>query len=194
MKIHTRLMSTTPKRLDAAAFVDVYDNHSEQLLRFFARRTLDPEVAFELTAETLAEAFATRERFDPSRGNEAAWLYGIARHKLATYLRRLTFERRARDRLDIPAQSLSADDLERIETLIDFAEVGRQLKTALETLPSEQREAVVYRVIDELTYDQIAKRVGCSPEAARARVSRGLRSLARTLTPPGDLQGLGASK
>jgi RNA polymerase sigma factor (sigma-70 family) len=185
-----RFLSPTPEHLDSAGFVALYDEHSEPVLRFFARRTLDAEVAFELTAETFAEAFASRQRFDPGRGNEAAWLYGIARHKLGSYLRTLRFERHARDRLGIPAQSLSADDYERIEALIDFAEVGRQLKSALRDLPAEQREAVVYRVVDELSYDQIAERIGCSQEAARARVSRGLRSLARTLTPTDE--GLGA--
>jgi carbamoyl-phosphate synthase large subunit len=44
-------------RADPATFVELYRRHAEDLLRYFARRTLDPEAAAELTAETFAEAF-----------------------------------------------------------------------------------------------------------------------------------------
>jgi RNA polymerase sigma-70 factor (ECF subfamily) len=181
--------------LDATAFIALYDGHAEPLLRYFARRTLDAEVAFDLTAETFGEAFASRARFDPSRGDAVAWLFGIAHHELGSYLRRLSVERRARTRLGIREHALSEDDHERIEAMIDFAAVGRQVRSALQTLPSEQREAVVYRVVDELSYEQIADRIGCSQDAARARVSRGLRLLGRTLTlPEDDFRGLGAEQ
>src|SRR5262249_19551660 len=50
-------------RDDPAAFVELYRRHAEDLLRYFARRTLDPEAAAELTAETFAEAFASRARY-----------------------------------------------------------------------------------------------------------------------------------
>jgi RNA polymerase sigma factor (sigma-70 family) len=190
-----RLRQHSSNGLDATAFVALYDGHSEPLLRYFARRTLDPEVAFDLTAETFAEAFASRARFDPSRGDAVAWLFGIAQHELGSYLRSLNVERRARTRLGIREHSLSTDDYERIEAMIDFAAIGRQLRSALQTLPSEQREAVVYRVIDELSYEQIAERIGCSQDAARARVSRGLRLLGRTLTlPEHDARTLGAEQ
>jgi RNA polymerase sigma factor (sigma-70 family) len=188
------LRNPSSNGLDATAFVALYDAYAEPLLRYFARRTLDAEVAFDLTAETFAEAFVSRGRFDPSRGDAVAWLFGIAQHELGSYLRRLNVERRARKQLGIGEHSLSEADYERIEAMIDFAAVGRQLRSALQTLPSDQREAVVYGVIDELSYEQIGERIGCSQDAARARVSRGLRLLGRTLTLPEDFPGLGAEQ
>lgn len=65
--------------------------------------------------------------------------------------------------------------------MIDFGTVGRRLSGALAELPRGYREAVVYRVLDEMSYDDIANRLGCSPAAARTRVSRGLAALARLL-------------
>ena len=50
-------------RADPATFVELYRRHAEDLLRYFARRTLDPEAAAELTAETFAEAFASRSNY-----------------------------------------------------------------------------------------------------------------------------------
>jgi RNA polymerase sigma-70 factor, ECF subfamily len=194
VKISPRRQHST-KGLDASAFVALYDGHAEAVLRFFARRTLDPEAAFDLTAETFAEAFASRARFNPERGEASAWLFGIAQHQLGSYLRRLRVDRSARERLGIGEHRLLEGDYERIEAMIDFGAVGRQVQSALQGLPAEQRQAVVYRVIDELSYDEIAARIGCSQDAARARVSRGLRQLGRTLSPPeDDIPGVGAKR
>jgi DNA-directed RNA polymerase specialized sigma24 family protein len=80
-----------------------------------------------------------------------------------------------------------------VEALIDFADVGRRVTSALGGLKGDQREAVILRVIDGLGYAAVADRLGCSEPAARARVSRGLRELGlRLATTPslghGDIQ------
>ena len=136
--------------LDTLSFLALYDDRAEALLRFFARRTLDPQVAADLTAETFVQAFASRDRFDPERGDPAGWLFGIARHELDSYLRTSQVEQAACRRLDVPERSLSPADYERVEALIDFAAVGRQVQEALGGLATEQRQAVVLRVVEGL--------------------------------------------
>ena len=74
-------------RAEPAAFVELYRRHAEDLLRYFARRTLDPEAAAELTAETFAEAYASRRNYRDTGVNGVAWLYGIARHQLSRFFR-----------------------------------------------------------------------------------------------------------
>jgi RNA polymerase sigma factor (sigma-70 family) len=165
--------------LSGQEFLRLYEERSEVLLRFFVRRTLDPEAAADLTAETFAAAYASRVRFDPDKGEPGAWLFGIAQHQLHSYLRTLRVERKARDRVGLPHRQLDQDDYQRIEELIDFAEVGRRLQQALGELADDQRVAVTLRVVNELSYDQIAGCLSCSKETARARVSRGLAVLAK---------------
>jgi RNA polymerase sigma factor (sigma-70 family) len=182
-----------PRGLDAEAFSALYEGRAEDVLRFFARRTLDAQTAADLTAETFAAAVESRGNFDHTLGAVDAWLFGIARHQLTRYLRRRKVERAARKRVGFPERTLSGADLERVEALIDFADVGRRVTSALGGLKSEQREAVILRVIDGLGYADVADRLGCSEQAARARVSRGLRELGLQLatTPSlehGDIQ------
>ncbi len=89
-------------RRDAHAFWVVYDRHAPSLDTFLRRRTSDPTVAFELTAETFARAWISRDRFiDPGDGSARRWLFGIARNVLADSIRRRSLERRARDRLSL---------------------------------------------------------------------------------------------
>ena len=170
---------------DPDAFSELYRRHAEDLLRYFARRTLDPEAAAELTAETFAEAFASRRSYTDTGVNGVAWLYGIARHRLGRFFRSGKIDASARRRLGMPERSLPPEDYERIEDLIDFAPIREALVEALETLSPSQREAMRLHVIDGLPYPEVAQRLRCTQASARQRVSRGLRQLALVLQARG---------
>jgi len=165
-----------------AGFVALYDRTLPGLLAYFARRTLDAQVAADLAAETLAEAYASRARFrDRGEGSVMAWLYTIAARKLAHYARRLRIEDSARRRLGMERLEVGPDDIERIEALIDFDHIGREVRIAFDELRADQREALRLRVIEGRSYREMAAEFGCSEETARARVSRGLKRLAAQL-------------
>jgi RNA polymerase sigma factor (sigma-70 family) len=172
-------------RTEPEAFTELYRRHAEDLLRYFARRTLDPETAAELTAETFAEAFASRGSYRDQGVNGVAWLYGIARHRLGRFFRNGRVDADARRKLGMPDRDLPPDDYERIEDLIDFAPIREALVEALETLSEDQREAMRLRVIDGLGYAEVAERLRCSEQSARQRVSRGLRKIALLLQERG---------
>jgi RNA polymerase sigma factor (sigma-70 family) len=171
----------TASRSDPRAFVEVYRRHAEELLRYFAKRTLDPEAAAELTAETFAEAYASRRNYRDTGDDGVAWLYGIGRHQLSRFFRRGRIDAEARRKLGMPIRELPPDDYERIEELVDLTPIKGALLEALGSLSSEQRDALRLRVIDGLSYADVAERLGCEPAAARQRVSRGLRTIGLTL-------------
>ena len=174
------LLVASSKRPDG--FVVFYDHVLPGLLAYFVRRTLDAQVAADLTAETLADAFASRRRFrDRGEGSASAWLYTIAARQLARYLRRQRVEDAARRRLGIDRIELGSEDVERIEALIDFEHVGREVREAFDALRTDQREALRLRVIEGRSYREMAAELGCTEETARARVSRGLKRLAAQL-------------
>lgn len=166
------------------AFGVLFERHAGSLLGYFARRTLDPEAAAELTAETFAQAFASRRRFRDRGLGAAGWLYGIGRHQLGRFFRSGAVDSRARRRLGMPEREVSAEDYERIEELIDFEQVGRAIGRAFSLLSEEQREALRLRVIEGLAYREVAEALRCTEDTARARVSRGLRRLASHLEAP----------
>jgi RNA polymerase sigma factor (sigma-70 family) len=172
-------------RTEPEAFTELYRRHAEDLLRYFARRTLDPETAAELTAETFAEAFASRATYRDQGVNGVAWLYGIARHRLGRFFRSGRVDAAARRKLGMPERDLPSEDYERIEDLIDFTPIREALAEALETLSPDQREAMRLRVIDGLGYADVAERLECTEQNARQRVSRGLKKLALLLQERG---------
>jgi RNA polymerase sigma-70 factor, ECF subfamily len=175
----------TVSATEPGAFAVLYVRHAEDLLRYFARRTLDPEAAAELTAETFAQAFASRTTYRDTGANGVAWIYGIARHQLGRFFRSGRVDRDARRRLGMPERALPPADYERIEDLVDFTPIRGAIEEALLTLRQDQRDALRLRVIDELPYEEVARRLACSEQNARQRVSRALRRLALMLQERG---------
>ena len=163
-----------------AAFTALYRQQSGGLLRYFYRRTADPEVAADLCAETFASALRNVRQYDAASGTQTQWLYGIAKRQLAMFWRRRKVSERARRRYGIPHEPIdeaAADELRRTEDVID----GAKAMEALDGLSEGLRRAVALRVVEELEYDEIAAELGCSPSAARVRVFRGLRELNEVL-------------
>lgn len=175
-------MRMANRELDIAA---LYTRHRDELLLFLVRRTADPEVALDLWAETFAQALAGRRRYRGASDEEAAaWLFSIARRQLSHFYRRGSAERRAMQRLGIERPQLDPEIEAELIRRAGLQDLRQALSGAIATLPEDAREAIGLRIIDELPYPDIAARLAISEQAARMRVSRGLRALAHVL----DLQ------
>jgi RNA polymerase sigma-70 factor (ECF subfamily) len=163
---------------DGEPFADFYDHMAPSVLGFFARRLHDPQLAFDLTAETFAKAYEKRASFrGTSEGEAASWLWTIARNEFGMYLRSKKVEVAAMARIGLEPPALTDDDLQKVEELGATEEAREQVRSALADLPPDQREVVRLRYVDELTYPEIAETLGVSNDVVRARASRGLRQL-----------------
>jgi RNA polymerase sigma-70 factor (ECF subfamily) len=164
---------------DSGAFSAFYRANARTLLLFFTRRT---EAALDLTAETFAEAFASRRAFRGATDEEAGgWLFTIARRQLARYFEAGRVSRDLVRRLCVVTPAASGAELERIDELAGLGTLRAALRDQLVELDSGQRQALWLRVVDEQSYARVAQQLGISEQAARARVSRGLRVLGESL-------------
>ena len=162
---------------DPDAFVTFYRRHLASVLAFFLRRTGDPELTADLTAEVFAAALLSARRYQPGEKPAVAWLLGIAGHKLTDSRRRGRVEVRARKRLALEPLVIEDEDIARIDQLAAAADREARLEAAVQELPEAQRDAVLARVVEERPYTEIAERMACSEMVVRQRVSRGLRTL-----------------
>lgn len=168
-------------RTDAPAFRALYDRYVERIHRFHLGRTRDREAALDLTAETFAEAWISRGRFrDLAGGSAGPWLYAIARHVIVASVRKHRLEQSACERLGV---LVGVDRGE--AALPEPSEVWLEgLDEALDELAPEARVAIRLRVVDDLSYDEVAETIGTTPGAARVRVHRGLTALRDRLLKP----------
>ncbi len=161
-------------RGDDSAFAVFYRRYLPLVLRWCWRETRNRELAADLSAEVFATALTAARRYRPERGTVAAWLLGIARNKLRESRRRGRVDDAVRRRLGVEPAAITDVDLERVEEL---ASLDEQILECLAGLPEDQRQALVRRVVEERSYEEIAAELRCSELTVRQRVSRGLRTL-----------------
>ncbi len=130
----------------------------------------DRAAAEDVTALAFERAFRKRRSFDPRRGGERAWVFGIARNAALDELRRR--KRRARVEADpedvfAAAPDDDADRLLRRETV----------RAALATLDPRERDLVALKFAAGLSNAEIARVLGTSESNAGTRLHRAIEKL-----------------
>ena len=138
------------------------------------------EEAEDLTQEIFLKVFRALGTFD-RRANFRTWLVSVARNLCIDHYRRVRKERETFDRgVDVAELVLAAagpDPMARLQR-VDRREMLRQ---AMREVPPVLREAVLLRDMQELAYDEIARRLALPVGTVKSRISRGRRELARQI-------------
>ena len=164
-------------RRDPEAIVAIYDRYVARLVAALVRAGADRELAFDLAQETFARTLERGHRVRVAADGSAwPWLWTVARNLLRDWRRREIVDRSSRARLGIPAIPYDEQAVDELIARLDAEELHEALVEALGTLPVEQREAVVGRIVLGGDYRRLAG-PSTNETAVRARVSRGLRAL-----------------
>jgi RNA polymerase sigma factor (sigma-70 family) len=161
--------------------IALYDAHARDLLGYLARRCRNSQVALDLLGATFLAAFESRRQcVTQSERERVAWLYRIAANTLVDHLRRGAVEQRAIQRLGGELRALTTSEVATIDELAGSNELHERVTAAFGELSAEQRQALWLHVVEGRPYPELARVLGVSEPAVRARVSRGLRTLRRT--------------
>ncbi len=158
------------QRGDAEAFGGVYDLYVRKIHDFIYYRVHHRETAQDLTSETFLKAVRNIGGFDPGKGSISAWLYRIARNTVIDHYRTRHAELEIDDAWDLASGSDAGAD---IDALMKIDSVRSEMKK----LKSEQREVVIMRVWQELSYKEIAAILGKSEANCKMIFSRSLKQL-----------------
>lgn len=159
-------------------------------LRAFARTlTGDPTAADDLAQDAMMKAWDARASYQMGT-NMKAWTFMILRNQFYSEKRRswrqTQLDQEAAERtlmaIDDPSAPLALDEL----------------RLALNTLPDEQREALVLVGAGGFAYEEAAEICGCAVGTVKSRVSRARRAVQASLeagayerdgTPAGEAMG-----
>lgn len=167
-------------RGDATAFETLYARHRSRLFRFLMGNVRNQATAEELFQDIWQRVIGARERYRPE-ARFGTWLYQIAHHRLTDHWRRAAHRPEAPEDADERIARLSAPDGPD-RRLSEFEE-RRRLQRALEELPPEQREALLLRLEQELSLEEIAEMTGVGRETVKSRLRYAMDKLKARLQP-----------
>lgn len=167
---------------DRAAFVDLFSGYRGRAYRYCAGMLGSPQDAMDVVQEAFLVAFRGIRRVDPEQGF-AGWFHGILRHLCLASLR----HRRA---------ELSPDLLTRVrdpgpspESQTADAERRRAVAGCLTRLTPVQREAILLREFEGLSYTEIAERLEVPVGTVMSRLYDARRALVHVMREHPALAG-----
>jgi RNA polymerase sigma-70 factor, ECF subfamily len=140
----------------------------DDVYAYFASFLGDAGAAEDLTALAFERAFRRRRLFNPRRGSERAWLFGIARNAALDELRR---RRRTSLLGELPAAAWGGDD--HVEGVVRRVTV----RDALAGLSPRERELIALKFHAELSNPDIARVLGVSETNAGTLLHRAMTKL-----------------
>ncbi len=154
---------------DSEKFGVLYDRYIKKIYDFVYFKTNHKETAEDLVSIIFSKALKNIDKFD-NKGTFSSWIYRIARNTVIDYYRTKKSNANIEDVWDL------ADD-SNIEIDLDSKQKLTEVKKYLSKLKSEQRDIIIMRVWQEMSYKEIAEIVGKSEANCKMIFSRVMKEL-----------------
>lgn len=164
--------------MDPGTVEQLHATYGGALYVYAVRRLGDPQAAEEVVQDTFVRAWRASDRYDPTRGTHAAWLFAIARNLITDQRRRQAARPRA-------VRSLLEQDAPLTDGEVDRTIETWQIADGLAGLSPEHREAVILVHYRGHTVAEAAKQLGIPVGTVKSRVYYGLRALRLVLEEAG---------
>lgn len=163
-------------RGDESAFEALVNRHQTSILNLIYRFIGDRTQAKDLAQEVFLRVWRTAASYKP-RAKFTTWVYRITKNlclnelKSARRRRWLRFFQLGEENRETIEENF-ADDSPSAEDLLLAKERSRQITDALQNLPANQRMAIILKRYDDLSYEEIARIMGCSVSAVESLLVR----------------------
>jgi len=157
----------------SCAFDELFSRYKQPIYGFFRRRVAESTQAEELTQETFVALLRAAARYQP-RALFRTYLYAIGFKILRAHRRKAAF------RATFFGQRNSAPD----PSKKDATEAGLWVRRAVEKLEAMDREILLLREFEHLTYTEIADLLQLPLNTVRSRLFRARTALRNLLQPP----------
>ena len=162
---------------DRSAFEEIFGRYRDPIWRFFRRRVSDPERAEELAQDTFLGVLQAARRYEP-RATFRSYLFSIAFNVLLASRRKSRRE--------------AADELGAIDPPAETSDPAAVLwvRHALAALDADDREVLMLREFDALSYDEIAVLLSIPIGTVRSRLFRARLALRERLIGQPQREGV----
>jgi len=170
---------------DADAFAILVRRYEKPIYNLMLRMTGSEADAIDLTQDAFIRAYENLNRFRPS-GRFFNWLYTIGMNLARDHLRRTKIKKEAEKQLRGSNSSPHIDPEK--ESVLPDQLAPEEVRTSLQQLPFEYREAIFLRFHEGLSMKELATILGVSLSGAKMRVRRGVLKLRQLLGEKSERQ------
>jgi RNA polymerase sigma-70 factor (ECF subfamily) len=165
------------QRGDPSAFEELVKKHTRGVLNLVYRYLGDAGRAEDVSQDIFVKVYRARMKYEP-KAKFSTWLYRIAVNHCLNEIR----ARRSQPALAAPVNDLLEEPSgENPDSRLSRAELQRAVKAAIDSLPENQRMAVILARYEEMSYDEIARTMGMSLEAVKSVLFRAKENLKQSL-------------
>jgi len=165
-------------RGDESCFIELVKSHKQRVFAFAYRFLGNAADAEDAAQEVFIKVYNAREKY-AVKAKFTTWLFVITRNTCMNYLARrnkssmvLSLDSEPDDREDSAAlQVADIKDRPPMESILND-ELSAAVKKALDSLPENQKTAVLLSRYEELSYEAIAEIMGCSVKAVKSLLHR----------------------
>ena len=163
---------------DSSAMEDLFARFQKPLFNFFFRMVGKRETAEDLVQETFVKLCRFGNSFRGSDAKFSTWLYSVAGNQCRDHLRYSA--RRPEVLLDTieDSEADGQDDVgpvtqdSPVEEEVLRMETSRIIRTAIDSLPNKEREALILREYNGLDYKEIAEALNCPIGSVKVLIFR----------------------
>ena len=157
------------------AFRDIYERYYNDVHRFALFLTGDAARADDLTADTFVRAWRARDRIQ--HATVKTYLLAIARNLYRDHLRS---SRQSTDR-EVELEDTIADDTPGADVHVQHASTLRNVRDRLRGVARGDRRALLLYVLKEMSYAEVAAKLGISIGAVKSRINRAREALGASM-------------
>jgi RNA polymerase sigma-70 factor (ECF subfamily) len=163
------------RRGDADAFAVLYQRHASSAYSLAYRMLGSRTPAEDVAQEAFLSAWRSGARYDRARGSVRTWLLGIVHNRAIDAMRR----GRVRDfpRVDDENAAERLEAAERTDVEVARRQEAEAIRTAIETLPSEQSQVIELAYFGGFTHTEIAAMIEAPVGTVKGRMRLGLKRL-----------------
>jgi RNA polymerase sigma-70 factor (ECF subfamily) len=154
----------------------LYDGYFPKIYNYFFYRLKNKQASEDLTSITFIKAIKNINKFDAQKGDFSAWIYRIARNSLYDYYR----TRKNTDQLIETKIKIEPEDLHK--EVLD-KEMAEHVQRFLNSLTETQRDMVIMRIWDDLSYQEISQIIGKSQSGSKMAFHRAIEKLKSIAAP-----------
>jgi RNA polymerase sigma-70 factor (ECF subfamily) len=162
----------------------IYDRYGALVYSIALRVTGDRQTAEEVVQDVFQNVWQAAGGYQPHRAAFSSWLIGIARHRAIDAMR--SKRERARAREQVVVDDTYLDSASGPEAAADYSVLRDAVRSALDNLPQNQRQAIELAYYGDLTRAEIAEQLGEPLGTVKTRLRLGLNKLRDLLRPFDD--------